>query len=189
MSARRVIFPDPNIWTTPKDATMTENYADQPKAADARRASAITTHHRRGYTEGVLAIAEETNETNRGTELVLAVLDLHRNPLTELRTPSGIELIGRHVHELATHGAATTADNPAGADVARASALLDSHGREDIAGINRALKDAASVGRSTQLLLALLDLYEHLMPELTSAAGIDWLNRCTTTFATEEAQE
>ncbi|WP_059013976.1 hypothetical protein [Mycobacterium sp. M26] len=187
MSTRRVIFPPTDYWTQSKENTMTDNYADTPTAADARRASAITIHHRRGNTEGLLTIAHEANENHRTTELVLAILDLHRNPLTELRTPNGIDLIGRHVQELADHSGLV--DEPTAADVGRAASLLDSHGRNDTNGINQAMQSACNAGRSTQLLLGLLDLYEHLMPELSSAAGLDWLNRCTTTFAIEEVQD
>ncbi|OBB18550.1 hypothetical protein A5761_08690 [Mycolicibacterium setense] len=181
----RVIFPDPDIWTQPKEHHMT--YADQPNAADARRAAALTIHHRRGNNAGVLALLAETGETTRAAELVLAILDLHRSAIMELKTEAGIELMAQYVQALATLPIPVNPDTE-GADVSRAAQLLDAHGRGDTDAINHALQSAATAGRPAELVLALLDLFDHLIAELSCEAGIDWLQRCITSFATEENQ-
>lgn len=187
--SRRVIFPDPEIWTTRQENTTVTERPFVVDAGDARRAAALTTHHRRGNTDGVLAIAQEVNETGRGTHLVVAILDLHANALRQLRTNNGIDLIGLHVQELASMAGHPVADNPAGGDICRAATLLDAHGRDDIEALNTTIRAAVDAGRPTQLILGLLDLYETLLPELTSLAGVDWLARCVNAFATEEVQD
>lgn len=188
MSTRRVVFPPADYWTQPKDSAMTENYADQPNAADARRAAALTIWHRRGNPEGITEIVRTADEVGRPTELLLAVLDLHRTAIAELRSDPGITLMALFVQGIAQHAEqAGIVDGP-GDDVRRSAQLLDAHARNDIAGINRAVREAASDSRGVQLYLGLLNLYEHLLPELTSEHGIDWLERCLAAFANEEAE-
>jgi hypothetical protein len=181
---RRVIFPPADYWTRPKENTMT-HFAETPSAADARRATALTLHHRGGDTDGVVELVRETAETDRAAELLMAILDLHRTAILELKTDQGVTLMALYVQDLAN---VPTTPDPVTADVRRAAALLDCHGRTDITGLNNVLLDAADTGRPTQLVVALLDLYEHLLPELSSNTGTRWLNRCISNFANEEAQ-
>ncbi|MFV8233695.1 hypothetical protein [Mycolicibacterium fortuitum] len=181
----RVIFPDPDIWTR-KENNMT-TYADQPNAADARRAAAITIHHRRGNNEGLHTILVESVETARPAELVLAILELHCNAIVELKTAAGVDLMARYVQALAAMPIPANPDTEGG-DVSRAAQLLDAHGRGDTDALNQALQDATKAGRPAELVVALLGLYDHLLAELSCEAGIDWLERCITSFATEENQ-
>ncbi|CAN5754447.1 hypothetical protein BH09ACT7_BH09ACT7_32450 [soil metagenome] len=169
---------------------MTENYADKPNAADARRASAITIHHRRGNREGISAILNETGEANRVTELFLAILGIHGNALTELRTDAGLNYIANFIQEIGGLTGATEIADPEtlGGDVNRCCRLLDAHGRQDIPELNRALQDAFATRRTIELTIALLDIYELVLPELTSAAGIKWLEACINSFSAEEVQ-
>lgn len=160
------------------------NHSDQPNAADARRAAALTIHHRNGNPEGVFEIVRETVETTRAAELVMAILDLHRIAIIELKTPAGIDLMGFYVQGLAAYRKPESGDLIA--DALRAARLLDAYGRTDIDGINEAILDAVKADRPTQLVIGLLELYDHLIPELTSTAGLGWLNRCIASFAAEE---
>ena len=182
---RRVIFPDPDIWTQRK-ATMTD-HADNPRAADARRASALTIHHRRRNPAGATEIIRETCTAKRSTELVLALLAIHQTAIVQLRTDAALGFVGRYVQQLA-NGAAEHADDERAGDITRCAALLDAHGRGDTEAINRAMREAVDAGRPTQLIGELLDLYEVLLPELSSEPGIAWLGKCVGTFATEEAE-
>lgn len=184
---RRVIFPDPEIWTEPKEAHMTA-YADQPGPADARRAAALTIWHRRGNPDGITEIVRESAAIGRLVELLLAVLDLHRTAIAELRSEAGINLMALFVQGIAEHAEQNNAQGAA-ADIRRSAQLLDAHGRDDTADINRAVQEASNAGRGVQLFTRLLDIYEHLLPELTSDHGIDWLNRCIAAFANEEVQD
>ncbi|SBS76507.1 hypothetical protein MHPYR_320085 [uncultured Mycobacterium sp.] len=200
---------------------MTENYADQPNAADARRASAITIHHRRGNRDGIKAILDavgddipvqigvedgldgrvvlglarhgapikaildETGEANRVTELFLAILGIHSNALLELRSETGLKYIEGFVKEIGELAEATDPQT-LGGDVNRVSRLLDAHARHDIPELNRALRDAFAHRRTVELTIGLLDIFELVLPELTSTAGIRWLEVCITQFGTEE---
>lgn len=161
------------------------DYADKPNAADARRASAITIHHRRGNRDGIKAILDETGEANRVTELLLSILGIHGNALTELRSETSLKYIEGFIREMGEL-AEDTDPNTLGGDVNRVARLLDAHARQDIPELNRALQDAFAERRTVQLTIALLDIYELVLPELTSTAGIKWLERCITEFGTEE---
>ncbi len=181
---RRVIFPDPEIWT--RKATMTQ-YADHPRAADARRASAITIHHRQQNRDGLVALVLETCEAGRPTELLLALLAIHRTAILQLRSDVGLQFVGRYVKQLAA-GAGQLDDNDKAADIARSARLLDAHAREDVEAISATVRAAVDAGRPTELVIRLLDLYEVLLPELSSEPGINWLRGCVSLFAAEEVE-
>jgi hypothetical protein len=163
------------------------SYADRPNAADARRAAALIIHRRRSDTGGVAALLEEANGAHRMTELVLAVLDLYRNAIEELRTDNGINLIASYVGHICKLAEQAGPEIGAG-EMVQSARLLDAHGRGDIAATNQAFREAAAARRAVSLVLGLLDLLETLLPELSCDAGFDWLNRCVATFAAEEAQ-
>src|SRR6476620_8504932 len=73
------------------------SFADQPNAADARRAAALIIHGRRGDSDGIEALLAEADSAGRITELVLAVLDLYRHVIGELRSDNGTGLIAAYV--------------------------------------------------------------------------------------------
>lgn len=164
--------------------------ADQPNAADARRGAALIIHGRRGDSDGVLALLDEANGSGRMAELVLAVLDLYRNAIAELRSDNGIELIAAYVGQMRELAEQAGPDFSAGPGAMVQSArLIDAHGRGDNAGINDVFGEASATGQGLYLVLGLLDLLETLLPELSCDTGYDWLNRCVATFAAEEAQD
>jgi hypothetical protein len=71
--------------------------------------------------------------------------------------------------------AAVIATEPAGKDVIRAAQILNFHGQQARDGIAVVMNEATAEGRSTETLLALLDLYEVVLPELGGAVGVEWL--------------
>lgn len=146
-------------------------YDQKPNHADYRRAGVLTLHHRRGDTEGVLAIAAETNSENRSPQLLRAVLLLHQILIGLLRTQSGINLLGDWVVGLTTREAGT----PVEIDVVRAAQILNCHGNGDREGIAEAMNAATAAGRPTETLLQLLNLYEVALPELSGPFGLEWL--------------
>lgn len=148
---------------------MTEN--QKPNRADYRRAAVLTLHHRRSDKAGVVAVAEETNELDRGPQLLMSVLLLHQVLIGLLRTPNGITLMAPWIAGMA----AVIATDPAGKDIVRAAQILNFHGQGANDGIAVAMNEAAADGRATETLLALLDLYEVALPELSGAVGIEWL--------------
>jgi hypothetical protein len=153
-----------------------------PTAADYRRAAVLTLHQRRGNTAGVIAIVDETNTADRATQLLLAVLGLHKTFITRLRTRDGISLLADYVHGMAT----LEATEPPNTDIRRAAQILEFHAQDNINGIDREMRAAASAGRATETFLQLLDLYEVALPELRSLAGITWLEAQIDALLNEE---
>jgi hypothetical protein len=160
--------------------------ADQPKAADARRAAALIIHRRRADVDGVTALLEEAHRSDRVTELVLAVLDLYRTAIEELRSDNGINLIASYVGQMCKLAEQASPEVGVG-EMLQSARLLDAHGRGDMQGVNNVFSEAKAGDRGVYLILGLLDLLETLLPELSCEAGFDWLNRCVSTFAAEEA--
>lgn len=143
----------------------------KPNHADYRRAAVLTLHHRRGDKAGVVAIAQETNALNRGPQLLMSVLLLHQTLIGLLRTANGITLMAPWVAGMA----GVIATDPAGKDVVRAAQILNFHGQRAHDGIAVVMNEAVADGRATEVLLALMDLYEVALPELSGAVGIEWL--------------
>ncbi len=141
----------------------------KPSAADIRRATVLALHHRRGDLEGCAAIAEESNAADRAPQLLLAVLAVHQLLIGLLRPPNAIPLIADYVHGLA---GLPPEDR---VDTVRAAGILDGHGRGDPAAIKAIMAAAVADGRPTQTVVALLELYETVLPELSSRAGVEWL--------------
>jgi hypothetical protein len=148
---------------------MTEN--QKPNHADKRRAGVLTLHHRRGDTEGLLVIAEETNAENRVPQLVHAVLLLHQVLIGLLRTQSGVNLLGDWVVGLTTR----EASKPSEVDIVRAAQILNYHGKGDKQGIAEVMNAATAAGRPTEVLLQLLSIFEVALPELSGPFGLEWL--------------
>lgn len=159
---RRVIFPDPEIWTR-KDNTMTA------LPSDHRRAAALIAHHRQSNTPGVNAVIEDANHAGRGIELVMSVMGTHQGLLGLLRTNGAVALMLAYVEQIATNG---TADEP-DPHLVQAAQLLRAHSREDFTTIS----DILGGEQPTHVFAKLLDLYEVLIPELTTPEGVDWLTR------------
>ena len=70
-------------------------------AADKRRAAALVTHYLDSDREAAEAIVEEANESDRTTELLVAVVALMAQTLTELRSPVGVRVVRSHLLNLA----------------------------------------------------------------------------------------
>ncbi|BBX29317.1 hypothetical protein [Mycolicibacterium alvei] len=181
--SRRVIFPDPDIWTR-KEHPMTDQ-ATPTNAADYRRAAALTVHHRQGNPAGVVAIIDETNTTGRAAHLLLATLGLHHNFIATLRTRDGINLMADYIHGIAT---LDPTESP-GTEICRAARILECHGLQDLDGIDHEIRSAIDDQRATETFIALLDHYEVALPELSSNVGIGWIQDHITALANEEAQD
>lgn len=175
---RRVIFPDPDIWTQ-KENTMTDNTTGP---GDYRRAAVLTLHHRQGNLPGVLAIVDEVNDNNRGPHLLLGILGLHGGYISRLRTQDGISLLADYVHGMAS----LDATEPPGTDIVQAAQIFEYHGLNDFDGIDRVLKASVNDERATEVFLQLMDLYEVTLPELSAPNGIHWLEEQIKVLANDE---
>jgi hypothetical protein len=152
---------------------------------DQRLAAALVIHHRSGNPAGLREIVRETAETERGSELLMSILDLHRIYIAETRNNVGVNYLDVYVQDL---GAIQPVDPP-DVDLQRATRILDCHGRDDWGGINQVIGAARAENRCTQTLLALLDLYAVALPELSSTAGKKWLDNCVAALHAEEAKD
>lgn len=162
---------------------MTDNQTP-PDFGDYRRAAVLTLHQRRGNTAGVLAIVDETNAADRAVQLLFAVLGFHKHLIQRLRSAEGIDLLADYVHGIASLDAPP--DDHGAITMIRAAQILDLHGHNDANGIARVMNAAAADGRPTETFLRLLDHYEVALPELSSTAGIAWLEAQIDALRTEE---
>lgn len=159
---------------------MTDHDFDHTDPGDYRRAAVVVLHHRRGNTEGLTAVIDETNDLDRAAHLLYATLGLHHAFIARLRTRDGINLLADWVHGMAGLDAAE--------DVCRAARILEHHGRQDNDGIVREMEAAITDSRATETFVQLLDLYEVALPELSSPAGIKWIEEHITALAGEETR-
>ncbi|MCV7191873.1 hypothetical protein [Mycolicibacterium brumae] len=167
--SRRVIFPDPQIWTR-KENTMTNPDHVQPR--DIRLAAVLIKHHLTSNTAGQVEVIRETVDTDRATALLAAVLDLHAQFVTQTRNQVGLDFFAEGIHAL---GEFDPVDE-IGQDLLNAIAVVEGHGTGDIAAINEVLTKVRAQGRGTQLMINILDVFDHALPELSSHAGIRWLD-------------
>lgn len=173
---RRVIFPDPDIWTQPKETAVPDD-ATPTNAGDYRRAAALISHHRDDSSEGIAAIIDEAHAAGRDTMLLLATLALHELFMSELRTPAGRALLANWVQAVAHLDDAAT-------PVWRAARVIDAYGRKDGPAIN---DEITAAGTDAPLMFrSVMDLYDELLPELSSPAGMDWISRRAATMSDEE---
>jgi hypothetical protein len=180
---RRVIFVPDDYWTNPpKENTVTYN-PEKVNAHDVRMAAALIIHHRASDTAGIHAVMSDPDLIERGSPLLWAILDLHRLYVSQTRTSVGIDALALYVQDIAT-----VPEN--GTDSSRyatwACMIVDAHGRGDIAGMNAILDAARPGNRCTHVLGAVLDLYLHAIPELSSSAGRHWLDTCVTIALADE---
>lgn len=180
---RRVIFVDPDLWTNHKEHTMTN---DDVTSTDIRLASALTKHHRTGNTAGMHEIVRTTVDTDRGAPLLVALMDLHARYIVDTRTNVGVDFLAVHVQAI---GDIEPTDDPVTVDLHRACLIFDGHGRADYDQINDMLQAAVDDERSTHTVIALLNLYQSVLPELSSPAGQAWLDACIAAMLSEEGKE
>lgn len=165
---RRVIFPDPDIWTKPKEHTVNVNPAS---AGDLRRAGAFIKHYLYRNGEGVDAILTETLEVGRAGQLAEALLATLDAVSQQLLTEVGLRALDE--------GVATIADPTFDPDDVipeeqhRAARLITAHGRDERDEMNRIITETADV---TPTLLALVDVYGIVMPGLSTNMGMQVVN-------------
>lgn len=79
--------------------------------------------------------------------------------------------------------------NPAAGDCRRAAALVAHHGNNNVDGINAVLQEAAEADRVTQLFLAILDLYQTIVPALYTKLGMQALSQTVLDIANREVSD
>lgn len=82
------------------------------------------------------------------------------------------------------------ADNPAdlrSSDLRRAAALVAHFGRDDAAGVSAVLTEASEDHRPVSLILAVLHLYNMLVPELRTEMAMSFMQDAILKLAAEES--
>jgi hypothetical protein len=75
------------------------------------------------------------------------------------------------------------------ADMRRAGALITHFGQGSDEGVNAILEEAVKAGRCLSLLLAVLAVYNELVPELRSEMGMQLMGSAVLKLAQMEAQQ
>lgn len=171
---RRVIFPDPDIWTTPKEHTMTN------KAADARRAMALISHHTQGNQLGITTIIREAVDADRATELLLAVLDAYPPIVNVLRTPEAQAAMTELVHQIA--------EFDEDADWQRAARTIIASAQRDLPAMKQIVDEANTEQRCPQLIGCVCGVYGLLLPELGTPIGCNAIAIFTARLTAREAE-
>ncbi len=102
-----------------------------------------------------------------------------------MRTPDGIKLLADYVQGLAGY----EASEPPEADIRRAATIWNHYGQKNFPGIYEEMTLAVADGRVTEVFIRLMELFEETLPELTSAAGIRWIQDHITALANEEVRD
>ena len=157
---------------------------DSAEAGDYRRATLLAKYHREGNQPGMIAIVEETNESGRVAELMRSVMVLHRTFIARFRTTDGIVLLNDWMGGIAALEPASTDFD--GIDMVRAAQILDYDGLGDRAAAAATITAALADGRMTQTLWKLLDHYEVALPELSSRAGMEFIDANAAALLDEE---
>ncbi len=180
---RRVIFVDPELWTNHKEPNM--NNPDDLDPRDIRMAAALIKHHRYSDHQGIAAIATDPDVIQRGTPLLLGILELHKTYIVQTRTSTGVDYLGTYVQNIA----AAPLDGAEDSQLIRwACQLIDAHGRDDITGMNTVLNEARATNQCTHVLLGVLNVFNHAVPDLSSAPGAAWLEATAAAMLNQEAE-
>jgi len=179
---RKVIFPPADYWTR-KDTTMTD--PDDLDPRDIRMAAALIKHHRYSDHEGIAAIATDPDVIQRGTPLLLAILELHKTYIVQTRTNIGVDYLGTYIQNIAANPLDDTNDSQL---IQWACQLIDAHGRGDITDMNTTLNEARATNQCTHVLLGVLNVFNHAVPDLSSVPGAAWLEATAAAMLNQEAK-
>lgn len=75
------------------------------------------------------------------------------------------------------------------ADYRRAAALIQHHGTGSLAGMNAVVEEANEEDRATQLLYAVLSIYQEIVPELRTDLGMSLMSSYIYKLAGSEQSE
>lgn len=158
---------------------------DPTLASDRRRATALVCHWGRNNIDGVNAVITEAQDVDRITPMIIEILSLHSEVATILLTEDGIACSSQEAHRIAT-AALDGRDDPVSHDCHRAGRLMFAYAKPDLDEINAVLREAVEANRATELILALLELYRHILPQAYTELGLRVLGRSILEWAAKE---
>ena len=118
---------------------------------------------------------------DRVTPTILAVLDFYQAVVPMFITTFGMQALSEVVNNLAL----TDTD----LDRQRAARLIAHHGNDNVDGINQVLQSAAQANRVTQLIIAILNLYEILLPQLQHRSVCAASNRASSSSPSRRTRD
>jgi hypothetical protein len=154
-------------------------------AADRRRATALVCHYGRGSFEGWNAVVAEAADLGRVTALVIELVALHADVVPVLLTKDGVACVSDAIYRIVTAPAQTDED-PAVEDCRRAGRLMFAYAEDKLAEINAVLREAVDLGRATELVVAVLEMYRRHVPQMYSPLGLQVLERSILSWAMRE---
>lgn len=155
---------------------------------DRRRATALVCHWGHANIEGYNAVVREAQEANRVTALMWEVLALHSEVAPILLTDDGIACASQDVYKVATIPIADD-EKPGIGDCRRAAQLMFGYAQQDVGEINAVLHEAVDLGRATELLMALLELYRRVIPQMYTDLGLNVLGKTVLQWAAREQEQ
>lgn len=163
VSTHRVIFPDPDIWTTPKEQhTMNVN---PNNAGDLRRAAAFIKHHAATNQEGMNAVLQEALGVKRATQFIEGILATYDAIVPQMCTPAGqrgmAELIlgiaeGDHLDAVPDHWQ-------------RAARFLVAYGNQRNDEMQQIMHETDNVSPT---IIGICDVYTVVLPSLHTPFGM-----------------
>lgn len=173
--SRRVIFPDPDIWTRPKETTVS---IDPTNAGDLRRAAAFIKHFAYDSRDGMNAILTEALEAQRTSQFIDGILATYDAIVPQLVTPAGQRAMAEMILIIP--------ENPNYDEVCwRAARFLVAHGNQDRDGMNEIMHETDNVSPT---IIALLDIYASILPTLHTPFGMDMIERGIRTLSGMEVE-
>lgn len=148
-------------------------------AADCRRATALVCHYAVRDVDGCNEVFAEATEASRVTQMIVALLDQFQNIVPALVTKLGMVCLSEHVLIM-------TEDADGDPDVRAAAGLIAHHANDNTEAYIAVLSDADEDDRVTELVLAVLNLYETLLPALYAPTGLQALQQTVVDFAVQE---
>ena len=83
----------------------------------------------------------------------------------------------------------TMTANPAAGDCRRATAVVVHYGTNSSDGISEVFKESVEIGRVTELILALLDLFQNVVPQLLTDLGMACISDALIDLANDETAD
>ncbi|WP_370500258.1 hypothetical protein NWT09_00100 [Mycolicibacterium sp. jd] len=162
---RRVIFVDPELWTTPKENRMTINPAN---AGDYRRAGAFIKWHAHGNRDGINAILLEALEAKRPTQFIAAILNTFDGIVPMLATKAGQRGMAELIIAIAD-GTDNLDPDVVPEDWRRAARLMVAYGENNSDTMNRILHETPDVSPT---IIGICDVYTVVLPMLHTPFGM-----------------
>ena len=178
--ARRVIFPDPEIWTR-KEPVLNIN---PHTAGDLRRAAAFIRHRLYRDDDGVNAIIIDAVESGRVGEFIHGLLTTLDAVSKQLHSEAGL----RGFDELLVTLASPEQDPEDVVPIQqrRGARLFIAYGREDTDAQNAVIHEDPDV---TPTLLGLVGAVALAMPSLSTTIGASIIDRGIRTFSGMEVED